>query len=347
MLTNPLPTNTTSANYFSNHVRSPSQPGILLSIDQRTCFGNARCGDGEAAGFHDRASSNVTNDRVQIAPCDAVKRRAAVTGDGMTVEIVQATRRDRIEYRYRGPLHVLAAYEQGMRRDGETLVEGLPPSQLRDFRNKLTFVPAGHEYRESQALQSLSRTTYFYFDPAKMPFRSETGVAELAPRLYFEDAALWDTALKLSTSIESGSTDNRLYLEALGVVLAHELVRLNASGSRAQGPIRGGLAAWQQRVVTGFIEEHVAEQIPLARLAQLVRLSPYHFCRAFKQSFGIPPHRYHTSRRIEQAKTLLAEPAPSVTDIGLTVGFSQTSSFTAAFRRATGLTPTGYHRSLG
>jgi AraC family transcriptional regulator len=42
----------------------------------------------------------------------------------------------------------------------------------------------------------------------------------------------------------------------------------------------------------------------------------------------------------------LAKPTPSVTDIGLTVGFSETSSFSAAFRKATGLTPTAYHRSL-
>jgi AraC-type DNA-binding domain-containing proteins len=60
---------------------------------------------------------------------------------------------------------------------------------------------------------------------------------------------------------------------------------------------------------------------------------------------GMPPHRYHNSRRIEQAKTLW--PSLSCRNrIGLTVGFSETSSFTAAFRKATGQTPTGYHRSL-
>jgi AraC family transcriptional regulator len=98
--------------------------------------------------------------------------------------------------------------------------------------------------------------------------------------------------------------------------------------------------------VVAYIEEHLDEQILLATLAGLARLSPYYFCRAFKQSFGIPPHRYHTRRRIERAKTLLAKPNPSVTEIGLAVGFSETSSFTAAFRKATGLTPTAYHRSL-
>ena len=43
---------------------------------------------------------------------------------------------------------------------------------------------------------------------------------------------------------------------------------------------------------------------------------------------------------------MLAKRSHSVTDIGLALGFSETSSFTAAFRKATGLTPTGYHRSL-
>src|SRR3977135_2621825 len=100
-------------------------------------------------------------------------------------------------------------------------------------------------------------------------------------------------------------------------------------------PVRGGLAPWQQRIVTTYIEEHLGEQIPLATLAELVRLSPYYFCRAFKQSLGLPPHRYHNKRRIEQAKILLAKPAPSVTDIGMKDGFSETSSYNVAFTKTT------------
>jgi AraC-like DNA-binding protein len=109
--------------------------------------------------------------------------------------------------------------------------------------------------------------------------------------------------------------------------------------------VRGGLAAWQQRSVAGYIEQHLARQIPLPELAYLVGLSTYHFARAFRQSFGVPPHRYHIMRRIERAKTMLSEHTKSVTEIGLALGFNETSAFTATFRKLTGLTPSAYARS--
>ncbi len=94
------------------------------------------------------------------------------------------------------------------------------------------------------------------------------------------------------------------------------------------------------------MEEHLAEDISLDVLADLVRLSPYHFLRSFKRSFGEPPHRYWMGRRIERAKALLANLRASITDIAFDVGFSGTSAFSAAFHRITGQTPTDYRRSL-
>jgi len=295
-----------------------------------------------------RARVDAIDPAVEIFPAHTVKRRR-VAWHGVAAEIVQATKHDKIETRFCAPVHLLAACDRGVRDEGHTSVEGLPRSTLRDFRQKLTFVPAGHEYYEWQEPRVLSRVTYFYFDPARLSVDPELGFSgvSFAPRLFFENAALWDTALKLTMLIESDGAGNRLYFEALCVVLAHELVRLNVGTRSDQPPVRGGLAAWQQRTVVAYIEEHLDEQIPLATLAQLVRLSPYYFCRAFKQSLDVPPHRYHANRRIERAKLLLAQGGSSVTDIGLTLGFSQTSSFTAAFRKLTGHTPTGYQRSLG
>ena len=129
-------------------------------------------------------------------------------------------------------------------------------------------------------------------------------------------------------------------------MLMYELVRLERAGSRVATPVRGGLAMWQQKRVSEFIEENVGEEISLATLAELTRLSLYHFARAFRQSFGVPPHRYHLARRMERAKILLEKPAMSVMQIGVQIGFREASSFATAFRRATGITPTDYRRQL-
>jgi AraC family transcriptional regulator len=324
---------------LSPRTSQPAHQFPHLGDDRRNPFAN------EPTKLDNQYSGDLTGATVKISPSDAVTRRAAACR-GVAVEIIQAIKPDRIEYCFYAPVHMLALYEQGVRDNGETFVQGLRRSSLRDLRNKLTFVPADHVYRESHELRALSRIAYFYFDPAQMPFQDTAGSAP-APRMYFENAAVLDTARKLIGSIDSASEDDHLYREALGVVLAHELGQMDSVKSSIQTPIRGGLASWQQRVAAAYIEEHLAEQISLKTLARLVRLSPYHFCRAFKQSFGMPPNRYHTGRRIELAKILLAKPAASVTEIGLTLGFSQTSSFSAAFRRTTGITPTSYHRSLG
>jgi AraC-like DNA-binding protein len=137
----------------------------------------------------------------------------------------------------------------------------------------------------------------------------------------------------------------RHYGHALIVLLAHELNRLNRAPR--ENPARGGLSGWRKKRVAEFIEEHLTEVVRVTTLAALVDLSPYHFVRVFRQSFGVPPHRYHIGRRIERAKTLLAEPGSSVTDIARALGFAETSTFSATFRRTAGISPSQYRRGLG
>jgi AraC family transcriptional regulator len=348
MSTNSFPTNVASPVSLKKNVGPPSQADPSLTWDWRSRFDGKKheARDRETSEIQNRLVTDALNYVVDISPANIVTRRSAAW-HGMRAEIVRGTKRERIECRFRAPLHLLVVYEQCVRDDGESFVEGLPRSSLRDLKKKLTFVPAGHDYHEWQKPRILGRLAYFYFDPAIMPVHPGTTFTDFAPRLHFEDAVLWDTTFKLKALIESAAVNNQSYLEALGVVLRHELAQLILGTPHVQAPIRGGLAAWQQRVVTAHIEEHLSENISVATLGRLVHLSRYYFCRAFKQSFGIPPHRYHIQCRIERAKALLATRTPSVTDIGLTVGFHETSSFTAAFRKATGVTPTDYHRSLG
>jgi AraC family transcriptional regulator len=243
---------------------------------------------------------------------------------------------------------LLIMCERSERDEGETVVEGLPKSTQHELSRTMSFVPAGHRFFGWQRPRTLARVTYFYIDPSGPLIDPELRFVETAfkPRLYFFDKDLWETAQKLKAQAERSGPGERQYAEALGVVLAHELLRLNTGAAAAMQPVRGGLAGWQEKRVAQYIEEHLSEDIPLATLAEVARLSAYHFVRSFKQSFGLPPHRYMSRLRVERAKALLADPAMSVTRVGFSLGFSEASSFTTTFRKHTGLTPTAYRRGL-
>ncbi|CCE10676.1 hypothetical protein BRAS3843_520192 [Bradyrhizobium sp. STM 3843] len=281
---------------------------------------------------------------VSITPSEPVKRLG--TGwrwwfsDNIYVPVDS-----KIEFRFRGSRHLLVLYNEGARTSAETLIDEQYSSKLRGSDRRLTFVPAGHAYREWFETGSAARVTFLYLDPAAL--HKADGEGSLSPRVYLWDSLVWETASKLKKAIESRGANCTAYLEALSSVLAHELS--GPSQALAREPVRvsrGGLASWQRRVVVEYIEEHLGEQVCLVKLAALVRLSLHHFCRAFKQSFGVPAYQYQVQRRMEAAKLQLADRAISITDIALSLGYAQTSSFSSAFRKTTGWTPTDYRREF-
>jgi AraC family transcriptional regulator len=327
---------------------APVDRGMVLPVAEPFAAGRSPWGrvgeasDARQSGARFDTREHATIDAaVTVLPAEGVIRRRAAW-HGTAVETVDVTRHGRVELRFRAPVHLLVLLEAGTRSDGLTFVEGLPGSGLRDYRRKLIFVPAGHEFVDWQETRALPRLAFFYFDSSVMPLADK---ALLAPRLFFEDAELWNTALRLKSAIEGPRAGDRSYCEALGVVLAHDLARFVAGARRPERHLRGGLAAWQQQAVVRRIDERLAEQVPLAELAGLVRLSTFHFSRAFKQSFGMPPHRFHCHRRIERAKALLMDHEMSVTQVGVVLGFSSASSFSMAFRKVTGTTPSDHRRS--
>jgi AraC family transcriptional regulator len=110
-------------------------------------------------------------------------------------------------------------------------------------------------------------------------------------------------------------------------------------------PAKGGLAPWQVRRCTEFLNEHAHESIGLEQLAALVGLSPFHFARAFKQSTGVPPHRYQLNLRIQRAKALLELTELPVTEIAFDVGYESTQALSRLFRREVGVSPSDYRRA--
>ena len=179
MFTNPPPGNSFTSVW--NTTRVP-QPHGTMPRERRSPIRGRREKHADALRFHCPREHAPAAGRpmVDIAPSEAARRRR-VTWRGMTAELVKGLAHDRIERRFNAPDHLLAVYDRGLRRAGDTFVQGAPRSSLRDFTGKLTFVPAGHEYREWQEPRVRPQILYVFFDVGELHNHSGVETTDLVP----------------------------------------------------------------------------------------------------------------------------------------------------------------------
>jgi AraC family transcriptional regulator len=114
--------------------------------------------------------------------------------------------------------------------------------------------------------------------------------------------------------------------------------------SGANGFPRGGLAAWQIHRVRAYIDSNLHRTIHIRNLCAVVGRSPAHFSRKFKLAVGEPPHAYVVRRRLERACHLMMTSAASLSEIALSVGFSDQAHLCRLFRQAFGQSPANWRR---
>jgi transcriptional regulator GlxA family with amidase domain len=88
------------------------------------------------------------------------------------------------------------------------------------------------------------------------------------------------------------------------------------------------------------------EEWTVQRLAEVSGVSPAHFARSFKQAFGVPPHRYLLTRRIERATALLRDTDLPVTEIAFQTGWASLGTFGRIFRDITGESPSSVRNNM-
>jgi AraC-like DNA-binding protein len=106
------------------------------------------------------------------------------------------------------------------------------------------------------------------------------------------------------------------------------------------------LAPWRLRRIVSCIDAHLDRPIRLSELAELAGLSSSHFTRTFKNSVGSTPLSFIRHRRIERAKTLLAETSTCLAQVAQDCGFSDQAHFTRAFHALVGLPPSRWRKSI-
>jgi AraC-like DNA-binding protein len=88
------------------------------------------------------------------------------------------------------------------------------------------------------------------------------------------------------------------------------------------------------------------EPLGVDDMAAAAGLSRAHFSREFRRVFGVSPHEYLLTRRLERAAALLRNTDRSVADICFSVGLQSLGSFTSSFTRTYGVSPTAYRASF-
>ena len=157
------------------------------------------------------------------------------------------------------------------------------------------------------------------------------------PLLMVYDSKVTQCAHLLADACVDSSDDDQIFGESIIVAILSAIVHASAKGSTDK--YDGGLAPWQLRAAKEYLDEHFAEEISLAELAKLTRLSASRFARAFKASTGIPPYTWLLQRRVQEAQALLTKTDLAISEIAIQIGFADQSHFTKAFKRFAGTTP--------
>lgn len=160
------------------------------------------------------------------------------------------------------------------------------------------------------------------------------------------DERVSSISLDLAQEALNGLPNGRLYTQGLCVALMGVLAgRYVTSGEMLSSPTVGRFGPLQQKRLTDLIQQHMAADLSLTRLADEVGLSAHHFLRVFKATFGTTPHRYVQQRRMEAAAAALQRQRfRPIVDIALEHGFASQAHMTDLMRRHLGVTPHALRR---
>jgi AraC family transcriptional regulator len=114
--------------------------------------------------------------------------------------------------------------------------------------------------------------------------------------------------------------------------------------SHVNGSGTGGLAGWQIARVRAFIDKNLDRNIHIKDLSAVARRSAAHFARSFKHTIGESPHAYVMRMRLEKARHLMMTTSEPLSQIALSVGFSDQSHLAKRFKQALGQSPSNWRR---
>jgi AraC family transcriptional regulator len=213
-------------------------------------------------------------------------------------------------------------------------------------RDLCCFFPAGADSRLHFDDQSGSFALYFKPGLIGSLLESEgKGSEALGPIVGRHLPRIAQLLALIEAELRRPSLGSRLMIDGLLRAIAGLLVSRDTA-SLAEPCDRIYLSPPKLKRVIDFIEAHLHDSIGLDDLAAAAGLSANHFLRVFKLATGETPYHYLRARRLERARTLLADNTMPLAELALECGFANQAHFTAAFSRELGISPGRYRRTL-
>lgn len=227
----------------------------------------------------------------------------------------------------------------------EPLFRPNAPCPAEHIPRHIHFAPAGLEmWGYSKSVQRVVDAT-LVFDFALLGEQLSIGFEPdriHTPQPRFSNDRLWHLTRLLSEAVDNPDPSMQLFGDGIVAAIASQLF----AAPRLADHRPGGLAPWQLRRVTEYMEEQFPCRIELGTLSGLVNLSQAHFGRAFKLSTGKAPYQWQLDLRIRRAQSMLAGADASLGEIAHATGFADTVHFGRTFRKLVGVSPGAWRSSV-
>jgi AraC-like DNA-binding protein len=301
-----------------------------------------------SGAFLSRATSNGSA-KSTLAPHSSkptVRANRTFDGDAVHGELLTFDKHDATELEFSLDSHLIILFRDGIS-GGCEWSNGSQTGKLSSVApNTILFNPArDYLWIRKRTSQPHCRMLLLKIDPTLVN-RLDVGdvnVAELQFRqkIDIEDQGVRLTVAAIMQEIEAPGLNSRLYLDSLLMLLLTRLMRCasNFATPCQRTYVKGGLPGWRLKYALELLESDLTKTPSLAELARSLRIHPTSFCRAFKQSTGLSPHRYLLAHRINRAKEMMKSQKRTLTEIAFDCGFKSSSQFSIVFKRITGVSP--------
>lgn len=237
--------------------------------------------------------------------------------------------------------HSLFLNIRGIAKQGENFLDGRRVEFNPRSPGDLCFLPAGHSWSgwddgdETAAYLFIAMDRDFVrglFEKIWGPAHSH----KLVPELGFQDPEIQIAARGINREMRKQDLASPMMVESHATTIVARMLRRSIGKSIR---VRGGLSPSVLGRVIDRIEAALDRPLKVTELAGEAGFSLHHFCRAFTQSTGWPPHSFIVRRRLERASEMLRSSNKSITEIALACGFSSASHMSASFRKEIGVSP--------